>query len=123
MLFLYLAYQRAEVFVGVKSVLSALQNEGTKAECVAVITARKNFLFTKSVSFTKPVAFSDTAVKTVVFADVAYFYKTSDIDRVTVYFFSKPHRFITKHRGDVLVIAANECFILIKSEAVLLYKF
>lgn len=64
----YFKAQRSKIFICKEHVLSALKHKGAKAQSIAFMTAGKNFFVCQPVTLGLFVAFSQTAVKTIVFA-------------------------------------------------------
>jgi hypothetical protein len=72
----------ANHIIGKIAILTALHNKGSKAKSISLVTAGKYIFLCKSIPFAIAVITSDSAIKTVVFANITYFDKSTNKHRI-----------------------------------------
>ena len=76
--------QGSEPLVGEMTVLAALEDEGAESQLVALFAGREDVLLGEAVAVAMGISRADTAVETVVLADIADLNEAADVDGVAV---------------------------------------
>ena len=90
-------YQMAQTIIVIPHILAALEHKCAKSQGITSTARLQNFFFRQTVSLRLSVAFADTAIIAIIFADVGNFHQSTDID-----FFAK--NLLTKFLGFFLHI-------------------
>ena len=118
--FLDLPNQGAEDLVGKIAVLAPLEDKGAEVQGVALLAAGQNVLRGQAVAVAVCVAPPDTAVETVVFADVADLDEAPGVDGGSVDGLPGRPGQLGQEIGGLLIPGRDEGFVFGQSQAVVL---
>ena len=105
-----------------ENALAALQNKCTESEFVTRLAAVQNLFFCQSVAVARLVRAAYTAIKAVVFAQIAYLDKPSDKDLVFIYFASPFIRKRCRIFGKFVSLRHYKVFVFIDGERMFAVK-